>query len=77
MLQDWSFIKPYFASTSFFKADESDILLFIVYILFCVCVTVSILKLIYDINLKFQVAIHILSMINEIINLAIMVFLTL
>lgn len=77
MLQDWSFISPYFASTPFVITEGNDSLLFLGYILYNIVVVISFCKLIYDINLKFQIVVHTLSFMHELINLAFMLFLTL
>lgn len=76
MLNDNSFIVPYFTITNFFWFKSEDILILILYIIFTTSVALSVLKLIYDINLKFQIAIHITCFFHEIINLLIVVFIT-
>lgn len=77
MLNDKSFIKPYFTSTNLIKHNDDDYLLLIGYVFFCVSVGIGMLKLIYDINVKFQVVVHISCLLYEIINLMIVIFLTL
>jgi len=76
MLQDWTYIVPYFATTPIYKINADDYILFIGYIFFTAVVALSIMKLIYDMNLKFQIVVHILSFLFELINLALIVFLT-
>ena len=53
MLNDNSFLVPYFTSTNFFWFKSDDFFILIGYIVFTTIVALSLLKLIYDINLKF------------------------
>lgn len=76
MLNDQSFISQYFTSTNFFWFKSDDNMMLSIYIIFTTSVTLSILKLIYDINLKFQIAVHLCCLVNEIINLIIIILLT-
>ncbi len=77
MLQDWTYIVPYFAATPFLVIEGNDLFLFIGYIFFSLVVVLSTLKVIYDINLKFQIVVHTLSLLHEFINIALTIFLTL
>jgi len=77
MLQDWTYISPYFAPTPFLVIDGNDFFLFFGYILYIIVVVISFCKLIYDINLKFQIVVHTLSFLRELINLVFMLLLTL
>lgn len=76
MLQYFSMNNHILTTTIFFKFDENDSFLFLIYIVFSCSVMVSILKLIYEVNLKFQVVIHIISLLHEAINLSIIIFIT-
>ncbi len=74
ILNDNTFVIPYFTANSFFWFKENDHLILIGYILFAVSVALSVVKLIYDINLKFQIAIHVSNLFYEIVNLMVVVF---
>lgn len=77
MLQDWTFISPYFSPTPFLVLDGNDSLLLLGYVFYIIVVIISLFKLIYDINLKFQIVVHTLTFLHELINLALMLFITL
>ncbi len=76
MLNDNRNTYPYFTTTNFYWFPSDDSIILISYISFTSSVALSVLKLIYDINLKFQVANHISSSFQEIINLMIVIFIT-
>lgn len=74
ILNDNSYLIPYFTTNNFFWFKENDHLIMIGYILFAVSVALSVVKLTYDINLKFQIAIHVSNLFYEIVNLMVVVF---
>jgi hypothetical protein len=74
MLEDWTKIKSFFSCSGFFKLDNSNLITFIGFIFYTIAIIVRILKLIYDINLKFQAVVHIISLLNECINLTVSIF---
>lgn len=74
ILNDDSYLIPYFTTTSFFWFKNEDYLIMIGYLIFTISVCLSVLKLIYDINLKFQIAIHIPCLFYEIVNIMVVVF---
>lgn len=76
MLQYFKYTNTVFVSTVFDRFDEADALQFVVYIMFLCCVMVSLLKLIYEMNLQFNVFTHLVTLLHEFINLAIVVLIT-
>ena len=74
VLKDNSYIIPYFTTTYFFWFKDGDYLILVGYFIFTISVALSVIKLIYDINLKFQITIHISCLVYEIMNLMVVVF---
>lgn len=74
ILNDNTYIMPYFTTSNFFWFKENDYLIMVAYIIFATSVALSVVKLIYDINLKFQIAIHISCLFYEIVNLMLVAF---
>lgn len=69
-------IFPYFTSTHINVIRHDNYLVFIAYIIFTTNVCISILKLIYDFNVKFQIVPHLSLLVHEIINLLLIFFIT-
>jgi hypothetical protein len=74
MLEDWTKTQSFFSCSGFFELDKSDLITYIGFIFYTIAIIVRILKLIYDINLKFQAVVHIISSINECINFTVSIF---
>lgn len=74
ILNDNSYSVPYFTTNNFFWFKETDYLIMVCYIIFTTSVALGVLKLIYDINLKFKMSIHIPCLFYEIVNLVLVAF---
>lgn len=74
ILNDNSYLVPYFTTNNFFWFKEDDYLILVGYLVFAMSVALSIIKLIYDINLNFQIAKHISCLFYELVNLILVVF---
>lgn len=76
MLQYFTYTHNIFTSSIFSQFDENDLVLFINYIILIICSVLNLLKLIYEMNLKLQIVVHICILLHEVINFAIIVFFT-
>jgi hypothetical protein len=76
MIEYYQMIEPHFNVTIFMAFKGGDIEIMLIYILFCISVILSCLKLIYVMNIKLNIVVHLCSLATEVINLGIMVFLT-
>jgi len=68
------YLMPYFTTENFFWYKQDDHLILVGYFIFATSVALSVVKLIYDINLKFQIAIHVSCLLYEIVNLMVVIF---
>jgi predicted transcriptional regulator len=75
MLEYFNNIKVIFSSSNFSTYHDQQYFTLFMFIIYSSGVCINILKLIYEMNLKFQIAVHILSMLHETINLAVIIFL--
>jgi hypothetical protein len=76
MIQFFKFTNPIFTSSIFYRFYEEDFVMLIMFIIFCICVLMNIMKLIYEMNLKLQIAVLLLSLVHETINIALIIMQT-
>jgi hypothetical protein len=76
MLQYFTYTHNIFTSSIFSQFDEHDLVLFINYVVLITCSVLNILKLIYEMNLKLQIVVHLCLLMHEVINFAMIVFFT-
>ena len=70
-----NFIYPYFTSTNLNVIRSDNYIFFISFIVFLTNVCLSLMKLIYHINYKFQIVAHLCALLHEVINLLLIFFL--
>ncbi len=75
MIEYYQSIEPQFKVTIFMVYKDGDTILMFIFILFCISVVLSFLRLIYEMNIKLNLVVHLSALATEIINLGIMVFL--
>jgi hypothetical protein len=73
MLQFFSYTNSIFTSAEFNKFDEQNVFLLVIYGIFMGIIVLSILKLIYEMNLKVIIFVHSCQLIHELINLSIII----
>ena len=76
IINNFSFPFPIFNSSILRKKTFEDIFFLLVYITFIITVALSIIKLIYEINVKFILSVHLFTLLNEIINLLLIIFIS-
>jgi hypothetical protein len=77
MLQYFDMIKYQFIVNFIIISPPGDLVLLLVYVLFSTSVFLSIIKLIYEMNLKMNIAIQLLTLFGDLVNVAIIIFITL
>lgn len=74
MLEYFKFTNNMFTTNIFSRFDEKDYFNFTIYIVFVISVIVNLLKVIYEMNLEFQIFVHLVSILHHTINLSIIIF---
>ena len=74
MVNQFSFPYKIFNSSILKKQDFGYVYLLIPYILFSISVALNVIKLLYEMNVKFIFSVHLLSFFHEIINLVLIAF---
>jgi len=77
VINQFSFPYKIFNSSVLKKQDFHDIYFLVVYILFSIAVALNIIKLFYEMNVKFIFSVHLLTFCHEVINLVLIVFISL
>jgi hypothetical protein len=73
MMKWFEFTNNFMIAMKFNRFDETDIFNVIMYIMFITTVAINVLRLIYEINLKFQIFVHLVSILHHTINLGLIV----
>lgn len=76
MLEYFSHRNHIFNSSIFSVFHDLDYFSFVIFVIFIACTVINILKLIYEMNLKFLIATHLSQIFHETINLVLIVFIT-
>ncbi len=76
MIEYFKHINHSFLSNIFMSFDDNDLLIIMTYILFALSSVVTLLKLIYEMNLKLNLIVHICSLGHELVNIAIILLIT-
>jgi hypothetical protein len=77
MLQYYDMIKYQFITNHIVIAAPDDLVILLIYVLFSTSVFLSIIKLIYEMNLKMNITIQLLTLFGDLVNVAIIIFVTL
>jgi hypothetical protein len=77
MLQYFEFLKFDFITNFIIVSPSNDLVILMIYVIFSTSVFLSLLKLIYEMNLKVNLAVQISTLFNDLVNLAVIVFVTL
>jgi len=76
IINKFSFPFPIFNSSIIKKKTFEDYFFLIIYILFIITVALNLIKLIYEINVKFILSVHLFTLGNEILNLLLIIFIS-
>ena len=77
MIEYFQQLNHYFTATIFSPFADGDLFLLLTYITFAFSVILTLLKLIYEMNLKLNIVVHLLSLLHELVNIGLIVFITL
>ena len=77
MIEYFQLISHYFTATILSPFADGDLLILLTYITFAFSVILTLLKLIYEMNLKLNIVVHLLSLLHELVNIGLIVFMTL
>ncbi len=74
MLNYYTNLNYYFSVTPFNTYHQNHALFIVIFIFFCIVVFLNIVKLIYEINVKLILSVHIFVGLNEILNILLIIF---
>jgi hypothetical protein len=77
MLQYFESLKFQFMTSPVIFISPDNLVVLIIYVMFCASVFLSLIKLIYEMNLKINLAVQLMTILGDLINLGIIIFLTL
>lgn len=76
MVNYFTFPHPIFSPTIYIHFNTRDAFFVAIFIFFCISVALNAVKFIYEVNVKFMLAIHLLTFTNEVINIILIVFIS-
>lgn len=76
MVHNFAYVSPLVSITVYSNYNPNDSLFLSVFILFCISVSLTSIKLLYEANIKFILSVHVFSLFNEALNILLIIFIS-